>query len=55
MAKSGTMNRVKSYAGYVNSKSGKRLAFAFTVSNFNSSSHAVVEKMEKVLNALAVY
>jgi D-alanyl-D-alanine carboxypeptidase/D-alanyl-D-alanine-endopeptidase (penicillin-binding protein 4) len=55
VAKSGTMSRIKSYAGYVNSKSGKKIAFALTISNFNNTSNDTVEKMEKVLNALAVY
>jgi D-alanyl-D-alanine carboxypeptidase/D-alanyl-D-alanine-endopeptidase (penicillin-binding protein 4) len=55
VAKSGTMSRIKSYAGYINSKSGKKIAFAITVSNFNNSSNDVVDKMEKVLNALAVF
>ncbi len=55
VAKSGTMSRIKSYAGYINSKSGKKIAFALTISNFNNSSNATVEKMEKVLNTLAVY
>jgi D-alanyl-D-alanine carboxypeptidase/D-alanyl-D-alanine-endopeptidase (penicillin-binding protein 4) len=52
-AKSGTMTRIKSYAGYVETKSGKRLAFAFIINNFNCSSDAIVERMEKVLNAIA--
>ena len=55
LAKSGTMDKIKSYAGYVNSKSGKKIAFAFTVTNFTSSSTFVVGKMENVFNALAVY
>jgi D-alanyl-D-alanine carboxypeptidase/D-alanyl-D-alanine-endopeptidase (penicillin-binding protein 4) len=55
IAKSGTMDKIKSYAGYVNSKSGKKIAFAFTVTNFTSSSTVVVGKMENVFNALAVY
>lgn len=55
VAKSGTMNRIKSYAGYVNSKSGKKIAFAIIVTNFNSSSSAVMDKMERVLNTLAVF
>jgi D-alanyl-D-alanine carboxypeptidase len=49
------MDKIKSYAGYVNSKSGKKIAFAFTVTNFTSSSTFVVGKMENVFNALAVY
>lgn len=55
VAKSGTMNRIKSYAGYINSKSGKKIAFAIIVTNFNNSSNAVMDKMERVLNTLAVF
>ena len=55
VAKSGTMDKIKSYAGYVNSQSGKKIAFAIVVTNFNTSSSNVVNKMETVLNALAVY
>jgi D-alanyl-D-alanine carboxypeptidase/D-alanyl-D-alanine-endopeptidase (penicillin-binding protein 4) len=54
-AKSGTMNRVKSYAGYVETKSGKTLAFALIINNFNCSSEAAVEHMERVFNVMAVY
>jgi D-alanyl-D-alanine carboxypeptidase/D-alanyl-D-alanine-endopeptidase (penicillin-binding protein 4) len=55
VAKSGTMARIKSYSGYVNSKSGKKIAFAFVITNFNGSSSAATDKIEKVLNSLAVY
>lgn len=55
VAKSGTMSRIKSYSGYVQSKSGKKIAFSITVNNFNSSSAAVTKKIEKVLNTMAVY
>jgi D-alanyl-D-alanine carboxypeptidase/D-alanyl-D-alanine-endopeptidase (penicillin-binding protein 4) len=54
-AKSGTMGRIKSYAGYIHSKSGKKMAFAVIVTNYNSSSSSVTRKIEKLLNALAVY
>ena len=54
-AKSGTMNRVKSYSGYVDSDSGKKIAFAIIVNNFNCSSSMVVDQMEKIFNAMAVY
>ncbi len=55
VAKSGTMSRIKSYAGYVNSKSGKKIAFAITINNFNGSSSQATAKIEQILNALAVY
>lgn len=54
-AKSGTMKRIKSYAGYVETKSGKRLAFAIVINNFNCSSDATVTRMEKVMNAMALF
>ncbi len=53
-AKSGTLKRVKAYAGYVETKSGKKIAFAIIVNNFNCSSEATVEKMEKVFNVMAI-
>jgi D-alanyl-D-alanine carboxypeptidase/D-alanyl-D-alanine-endopeptidase (penicillin-binding protein 4) len=52
-AKSGTMSRIKSYAGFVKSKSGKNIAFAFVVNNYSCTSSELTHKMEAVLNALA--
>lgn len=52
-AKSGTMNRIKSYSGYVKTKSGKTLAFAFIVNNYSCSTSELTKKMEVVLNAMA--
>jgi D-alanyl-D-alanine carboxypeptidase/D-alanyl-D-alanine-endopeptidase (penicillin-binding protein 4) len=54
-AKSGTMNRVKAYSGYVDSDTGKKIAFAIIVNNFNSSSSNVVDQMEKIFNVMAIY
>lgn len=54
-AKSGTLNRVKAYSGYIDSDSGKKIAFALIVNNFNCSSSYVVEQMEKVFNVMVVY
>lgn len=52
VAKSGTMSRVKSYAGYVNTISGKKLAFAIVINNFNSDGLVLRAKIESILNAL---
>ena len=52
-AKSGTMNRIKSYSGYVKTKSGKTVAFGFIVNNFSCSSSELTKKMEVVLNVMA--
>ena len=49
------MNRIKSYAGYIESSSGKTIAFAVIVTNYNSSNAATVDEMEKLFNALSTY
>lgn len=54
-AKSGTLDNVKAYAGYVETKNGKTLAFAIIVNNFNCSSSHVVNLMEPFFNAMADY
>ncbi len=52
-AKSGTMTRVKSYAGYVTTKNKKNIAFALIVNNFNCSSFQMKKKIEKIMIKLA--
>lgn len=51
-AKSGTMRRIKSYAGYVETGSGKKLAFALIVNNYSCSNTSIMKKMEAIMNAL---
>lgn len=48
-AKSGTMTRVKSYAGYVTTRSGKELAFSIIVNNFTGSSAEITKRIEALL------
>ena len=52
-AKSGTMTGIKSYAGYINTLSGKKLAFAFVVNGYTCSQSTVKQQMEILLNHLA--
>ena len=52
-AKSGTMTRVKCYAGYVTTKSGRNLSFAILINNFSGSAFQVKKKIEKVMVGLA--
>jgi D-alanyl-D-alanine carboxypeptidase/D-alanyl-D-alanine-endopeptidase (penicillin-binding protein 4) len=52
-AKSGTMNRVKSYAGYVTTKSGKQLCFSITMNNHEYSNSQISDKMEAFFNLMA--
>lgn len=54
-AKSGTMNKIKSYAGYIETSTGKKLVFSIMVNNYSCSNEAIVTKMEQFLNVLAVY
>ena len=54
-AKSGTMSRVKSYAGYVTSKSGRNLAFAIIVNNHTCSHKELKKKIEQLMIAMASY
>ena len=51
-AKSGTLARVKSYAGYIDAKD-KTLVFALIVNNANGTSKEVVKKIEEFLLNIA--
>jgi D-alanyl-D-alanine carboxypeptidase/D-alanyl-D-alanine-endopeptidase (penicillin-binding protein 4) len=50
--KSGTINRVKSFAGYHTSKGGKKYIVAFMVNNYNGPHSSLVNKMFTVLDCL---
>lgn len=52
-AKSGTMNRIKSYAGYVQGKSGNWYSFAVILNNYNCSNASAVDSIEKIMIAIA--
>jgi D-alanyl-D-alanine carboxypeptidase/D-alanyl-D-alanine-endopeptidase (penicillin-binding protein 4) len=52
-AKSGSMQGVRSYAGYVKSKSGKNIAFAIIINNANCSSSKTKRKMEALLDHIS--
>jgi len=54
-AKSGSVKNVRAYAGYVKTKSGRKLAFSIIINNFNGSSSSVRKKIEKILIAAAEF
>lgn len=51
-AKTGYINRVRSYCGYVKTKSGKELAFSVIFNNYDCSAKEMKLKIEKLLVAL---
>lgn len=48
-AKSGSMNRVRCYAGYLTTESGRHLSFAIMLNNFSCSQPESVKKIEELL------
>jgi len=49
IAKSGSMTRVRSYTGYLQTLSGRELAFCIIVNNFTGPSSKIVDHIEKIL------
>jgi len=52
-AKSGSMNRIRSYTGFVTTKSGRKLAFSMIVNNYSCSGYMMKKKLETLMIALA--
>ncbi len=48
-AKSGSMTRVRSYAGYFKTTSGKEMTFCIIVNNFSGSHHRIIRGIEEIL------
>jgi serine-type D-Ala-D-Ala carboxypeptidase/endopeptidase (penicillin-binding protein 4) len=53
--KSGTMTRVKAYAGYVHSKSGKILAYSMISNNHHCSNTQMRKYFEQLMVKMAIY
>ncbi|MDA3816751.1 MAG: D-alanyl-D-alanine carboxypeptidase/D-alanyl-D-alanine-endopeptidase [Prolixibacteraceae bacterium] len=51
-AKSGSMTRVRSFAGYMETQNGTPVAFSIIINNFNCGSFTMAYKMEKVIEAI---
>ena len=54
-AKSGSINGIKAYSGYVDAANGHQIAFAIIANNYPISGAAMSKKMEPLLNQLATY
>ena len=52
-AKSGSMNRIRSYTGYVQTQSGSFLSFSVIVNNYSCTGYKMKKKLETLLVALA--
>lgn len=52
-AKSGSINRVRSYAGYATTKKGEQVSFAILFNNFDCTSSEMRAKIEKIIIAIA--
>lgn len=48
-AKSGTLDRVRTYAGFARTRSGKLLAFALLINNFDGSGATVRQQLEEIM------
>jgi D-alanyl-D-alanine carboxypeptidase/D-alanyl-D-alanine-endopeptidase (penicillin-binding protein 4) len=54
-AKSGSINGIKAYAGYVDAPNGHQIAFAIIANDYKLSGSAMAKKMEPFFNQLATF
>lgn len=52
-AKSGTINKVKAYTGYVTTKSGRQIVFAMMANNYNGFTYQITQRFEKLMVIMA--
>jgi serine-type D-Ala-D-Ala carboxypeptidase/endopeptidase (penicillin-binding protein 4) len=54
-AKSGSMGRVRCYAGYITTNSGRNVVFSILANNFSGSSQKVIEGIERITRDIILY
>jgi D-alanyl-D-alanine carboxypeptidase/D-alanyl-D-alanine-endopeptidase (penicillin-binding protein 4) len=47
--KTGSMNGIKTYAGYIINKKGELISFCFMANNFECSQNKISQKLEQIL------
>jgi len=52
IAKSGSMTRVRSYAGYITTQAGKEMAFSIIINNYSGPSKNIISGIEEILKDL---
>jgi len=53
--KSGTMNKIKAYAGYVDTKTGKKLAYAMIINNYDCPTSKIKTYFQNLMIKMAEY
>lgn len=53
--KSGTMSKMKAYAGYVDTKTGKKLAYAMIINNYSCSTSKIKSYFQNLMVKMAQY
>jgi D-alanyl-D-alanine carboxypeptidase/D-alanyl-D-alanine-endopeptidase (penicillin-binding protein 4) len=51
-AKSGSMTRVRSFAGYLTTKTGKKMVFSIIINNYSGPSKKIVTEIEDNIREL---
>jgi len=54
-AKSGSMTRVRSYAGYITALSGKSIAFTVIINNYTGPSKNLISSIENIIREIILY
>jgi len=54
-AKSGSMTRVRSYAGYITTLKGRNIAFSVIINNYTGPSRLIISSIENIIKEIILY